>query len=91
MAERGAIRRVATLPRTSISQGAHPKAISKRMGHKSTSFTMNVYGHLFPEDDLALTNSLDAAFRAAACAGLSADDEHEMGEIIPFPGWQGAR
>ncbi|MGH9227076.1 MAG: tyrosine-type recombinase/integrase [Acidimicrobiales bacterium] len=38
-----------------IAQGAHPRAIMERLGHSSTTITMNVYGHLFPNLDEALT------------------------------------
>jgi integrase len=31
-----------------ISQGAHPKAVSERLGHSSIQITMDTYGHLFP-------------------------------------------
>ena len=34
-----------------ISQGAHPKAIQRRMGHSTINMTLDRYGHLFPELD----------------------------------------
>ncbi len=48
-----------------IAQGAHPLAVMQRLGHSSITVTMNTYGHLFPELDEALTEGLDAAYRAA--------------------------
>ena len=42
-----------------IELGAHPKAISERMGHTEIGVTMNVYGHLFNGAQHALTNDLD--------------------------------
>ena len=44
-----------------IELGAHPKAISERMGHSEIGVTMNVYGHLFAGAQRSLTDSLDAA------------------------------
>ncbi|MCA1692186.1 MAG: tyrosine-type recombinase/integrase [Actinobacteria bacterium] len=48
-----------------ISLGAHPKAIQERLGHSSITVTIDVYGHLFPSIDQALTHRLDEALRAA--------------------------
>ena len=46
-----------------ISQGAHPEAIKRYMGHSSIAVTMDVYGHLFPSDAEDLADKLDAMFR----------------------------
>ena len=43
-----------------ISLGAHPKAISERMGHSEFGVTMNVYGHLFEGAQARLSDDLDA-------------------------------
>lgn len=48
-----------------IELGAHPKAIQERLGHTSITVTMDVYGHLFPALNEALTERLDEVFRAA--------------------------
>lgn len=42
-----------------IELGAHPKAISERMGHSEIGVTMNVYGHLFEGAQVKLTEGLD--------------------------------
>jgi integrase len=42
-----------------IDLGAHPKAISERMGHSEIGVTMNVYGHLFDGKQRELTTHLD--------------------------------
>lgn len=42
-----------------IDIGAHPKAISERMGHTEIGVTMNVYGHLFEGKQRELTADLD--------------------------------
>jgi hypothetical protein len=46
-----------------IAAGAHPKAIQARAGHSSITVTMNTYGHLFPGQDEALAERLDAMAR----------------------------
>jgi integrase len=57
-----------------IELGAHPKAIQERLGHSSITVTMDVYGHLFPALNEALTERLDDVFRAA------------RGRTLPPPG-----
>jgi integrase len=42
-----------------IDLGAHPKAISERMGHTEIGVTMNVYGHLYEGKQRELTSDLD--------------------------------
>ena len=46
-----------------VSQGAHPEAIKRYMGHSSIAVTMDIYGHLFPSDAEDLADRLDALFR----------------------------
>lgn len=48
-----------------IRSGAHPKAIANRMGHSSINITMDRYGHLYPDEDQRLADSLDSAFVTA--------------------------
>lgn len=45
-----------------IAQGANPKQIAARAGHASVSFTLDRYGHLFPDADEELMTRLDAAY-----------------------------
>jgi integrase len=45
-----------------IELGAHPKAIQERLGHSSITVTMDVYGHLFPALNEALTDRLNEVF-----------------------------
>lgn len=50
-----------------ISAGAHPKVIQMRLGHGSIKVTLDRYGHLFPNLDHALADSLhDLATSTAA-------------------------
>lgn len=43
-----------------IAQGANPKSVMERLGHSTIQMTLNVYGHLFPHLEAALTDALDA-------------------------------
>jgi integrase len=45
-----------------IAGKAHPKAIQEHLGHKDIQTTFNVYGHLLPSAQKALTAALDAAY-----------------------------
>jgi integrase len=47
-----------------ISAGANPKEVAARAGHTSVSFTLDRYGHLYPESDVALRDRLDAIYTA---------------------------
>ena len=44
-----------------ISQGTHIKAVSERLGHASTSFTLDTYAHLLPGMQEAAAEAIDAA------------------------------
>jgi hypothetical protein len=43
-----------------IAAGANPKEVAARAGHTSVSFTLDRYGHLYPDADQALRDRLDA-------------------------------
>jgi hypothetical protein len=43
-----------------IAAGAGPKEVAARAGHTPVSFTLDRYGHLYPEADTALRDRLDA-------------------------------
>jgi integrase len=47
-----------------IGQGAHPRAVMERLGHSSVQVSLDVYGHLFPAVDAALTDGLERIYRA---------------------------
>jgi hypothetical protein len=49
---------------------AGPKEVAARAGHTSVSFTLDRYGHLYPEADTALRDRLDALYVAGERAGL---------------------
>lgn len=48
-----------------IASGANVKAVSMRAGHTSVSFTLDRYGHLYPDQDAALAARLDDMIPAA--------------------------
>jgi hypothetical protein len=48
-----------------IAAGANPKEVAARAGHATVSFTLDRYGHLYPEADTALRDRLDALYGAA--------------------------
>ena len=48
-----------------IAAGAGPKGVAARAGHTSVSFTLDRYGHLYPEADAALRDRLDALYVTA--------------------------
>jgi integrase len=50
-----------------IRQGASVKAVQRQLGHATASITLDVYGHLFPDELDALADRLEAA-RAEAVA-----------------------
>jgi integrase len=43
-----------------IAAGATPKEVAVRAGHTSVSFTLDRYGHLYPESDTTLRDRLEA-------------------------------
>jgi integrase len=60
-----------------IAVGAGPKEVAARAGHTSVSFTLDRYGHLYPEADTALRDRLDALYVAGA--------QPEAGMVIELP------
>jgi integrase len=48
-----------------IAAGASPKEVAARAGHTSVSFTLDRYGHLYPEADTRLRDRLDALHASA--------------------------
>jgi integrase len=61
-----------------IAAGAGPKEVATRAGHTSVSFTLDRYGHLYPEADTALRDRLDALYVAG--------DQVEPGDrTVPGP------
>lgn len=42
-----------------IAEGTHPKAVQQHLGHSSISVTLDRYGHLFPDEQDRLAQTLD--------------------------------
>jgi hypothetical protein len=53
-----------------IRAGASVKAVQRQLGHATASITLDVYGHLFPDELDALAGRLERA-RTEALAGLA--------------------
>jgi integrase len=49
----------------SVAAGANIKQLSYALGHASAAMTLNVYSDLYPEDNAAVANKLDAAIEVA--------------------------
>jgi hypothetical protein len=68
-----------------IAAGANPKEVAARAGHTSVSFTLDRYGHLYPDADQALRDRLDAlhalaeARQSAGLDGLETDQAGSSG------------
>ncbi|MGH2659347.1 MAG: tyrosine-type recombinase/integrase, partial [Actinomycetota bacterium] len=68
-----------------IARGAHPKAIQAHLGHSSIQVTLDIYGHLFPDEMDRLAEQLDAA-HVASSRQIAASVRHGGGaEVIEFP------
>ncbi len=62
-----------------IREGASIKAVQKQLGHSTASITLDVYGHLFPDELEAVAGRLERA-RAEALASLARP--HHGPEIV---------
>jgi integrase len=47
-----------------IASGANVKVVQQMLGHKSATMTLDLYGHLFPDQLDEVADRLDAAARA---------------------------
>jgi hypothetical protein len=43
-----------------VAAAAHPKYLQAQMGHSSIRVTLDLYGHLFPDANRGVLDSLDA-------------------------------
>jgi len=63
--------RIHDLRHTAVPCGSRPapdrKEVAARAGHTSVSFTLDRYGHLYPESDTTLCDRLDAPYSAGQC------------------------
>lgn len=66
-----------TFASTAISSGASVKALQQALGHHSAGFTLDVYGHMFPDDFDSFVDGMSRRFsRESDHAG---DHGHEKG------------
>ncbi|WSY60376.1 tyrosine-type recombinase/integrase [Nocardia sp. NBC_00881] len=49
-----------------ISAGANIKVVQRMLGHKTAMLTLDLYGHLFPDDLNVVAAGIEAGARAAA-------------------------
>ncbi len=52
-----------------IAAGSNPKEVAAQAGHSSVSFTLDRYGHLYPESDAVLRDRLYEMFTGVASVG----------------------
>ena len=57
-----------------IRSGASVKVVQTRLGHASAKTTLDVYGHLFPDEEDRTRAAIDAAFANPAAAKRLARD-----------------
>jgi hypothetical protein len=69
-----------------IRQGASVKAVQRQLGHATASITLDVYGHLFPDELDALAARLEQA-RADAVASLCTDPARTSHRADPGRRW----
>jgi integrase len=48
-----------------IAAGAHAKLVQERLGHASITTTLNLYGHVLPSTEAALSDALEGTYDAA--------------------------
>ncbi len=52
-----------------LAAGVHPKIVSERLGHASTTITMDVYSHVQPSMQRAAAKALERLITAGKSAG----------------------
>ena len=64
-----------------IDQGANPVTVQRRLGHKDVRTTLQLYGHLFPEQDDLLTERMEHLYRQCAAAPPRPEDTSDAGIV----------
>jgi hypothetical protein len=90
--QRGGEPWVGTAASLAIAAGANVKVVQTMLGHKSATMTLDLYGHLFPDqlDDVA--DALDAAHAAAVpemCPTADVVNLETVREMARPPGIRG--
>lgn len=60
-----------------VAAGAHPQAIQRHLGHASIQTTLNIYGHLMPDEQDKVASALDDLRADTACPTDVPDDGDE--------------
>jgi integrase len=68
-----------------IAEGAHPKAIQAHLGHSSIQVTLDLYGHLYPDEMDRLADRLDAAHDANPSQVAASVRPGSKAEVLEFP------
>jgi integrase len=55
-----------------IARGASVKVVQARLGHSSAKTTLDVYGHLWPDDEDATRAAIDDELGVALAGGVEA-------------------
>lgn len=66
-----------------IDQGANPVTVQRRMGHKDVRTTLQLYGHLFPEQDDLLTRRMEDLYRVSRATPARPDG---LSQLVPAEG-----
>lgn len=53
---------VSTAASLAIANGANPLMVQRMLGHKDMQTTLSVYGHLYPEQDATLMDSMEQTY-----------------------------
>jgi Phage integrase family len=61
-----------TFASTALAEGVPISEVSRWLGHKSITTTVDLYGHLVPEASARARNALDGAFAAARARAAAA-------------------
>ena len=66
-----------TFASVAISAGANVKALQQALGHHSAAFTLNEYGHLFPDDLDSFATVMGKSFSSKCAQNVLADKEKD--------------
>jgi integrase len=64
-----------------IDQGGNPVTVQRCLGHKDVRTTLQLYGHLFPEQDDLLTERMEHLYRQSAAAPPRPDDTIDVDNV----------
>jgi integrase len=62
-------------------KGANPVTVQRRTGHKDVRTTLQLYGHLFPEQDDHLTQRMEQLYRQSVAAPPRPEDITDVDDV----------